>query len=147
MFSENFYHLFQSRDEPQHISAAGCKDPRFKKILSLFDYVDEHFDLFNLYSDIDEFLNIKMLSVSSSYGRKGIGGNLVKLSVQYARDNKIPLTHVLCTSQYSARICERLGFEEKYKLQYIDYKVNGISPILPPPPHLAVQIFCSTRDF
>lgn len=125
---------------------AECKDPKFKKILSLFDYIDEHFDLFSLYSDVDKFLNIRIISVNSNYRCKGIGRNLVKLSMEYARDNKILLTHVLCTSHYSACICERVGFEKKYILQYIDYKVDGINPILPPPPHMAVQIFCSIRD-
>lgn len=52
----------QIPDEPFHSYAAECKHPQFKKILTLFEYVDQQYSTFELYPDIDEFLDVKILT-------------------------------------------------------------------------------------
>lgn len=104
------------------------------------EYIDERFSIFNLYPDIDKFLDAKILTVNSNYRGYGIAGKLMEHTMQYMRDNKIQVIQVLCSSHYSARVCEKMGFKKVYVLPFIDYVVDGENPILPAAPHTAIQI-------
>lgn len=104
------------------------------------EYIDERFSMFDLYPGIDKFLDAKILTVNTNYRGYGIAGKLMEHTMQYMRDNKIQVIQVLCSSHYSARVCEKMGFKKVYVLPFADYKVNGENPILPPAPHTAIQI-------
>lgn len=60
--------------------------------------------------------------------------------MQYMRDHQIKVIQVWCSSHFSVRVCEKLGFRKVYALPFVDYKVNGENPILPAAPHEAIQI-------
>lgn len=126
--------------EPFHSYAANCKHPKFKIILSLMEYIDQHFNLFDLYPDINEYLDARILSVNSNYRGSGIAGKLMEHTIQYMRNHQLKIIHVMCSSFYSARVCEKMNFKKVYQLPFVDYVVNGENPIRPEPPHQAVQI-------
>lgn len=104
------------------------------------DHVEESFNVFDLYQETDVALDCKILSVNSNYRGIGIAGRLTERTLQYMRDNKIPLMHIMCSSHYSARVAEKLGFHEVYRLDYADYKVQNEIVLQPAPPHVAVRI-------
>lgn len=127
-------------DEPPAKLADGCAHPKFKKIMALMDHVDENFNIFDLYQDVDRLLDIKIMSVDSNYRGLGIAGKLTDRTMQYVKDNNIKLVHVLCSSHFSARVMEKMDFQEVYKLPYKDYLVNGEQIFDPAKPHVAVRI-------
>lgn len=129
----------ETDDAPEKL-AANCEHPKFKKIMALMDYVDEHFNIFDLYPDVDRLLDIKIMSVDSRYRGLGIAGKLTDRTMQYVKDNNIKLVHVLCSSHFSARVMEKMSFEEVYRLPYSDYLVNGEQVFDPEKPHTAVRI-------
>ena len=104
------------------------------------DYIEEKFNIFSLYPNASVIMDGKILSVNTNYRGLGIAGRLTESSLDYMRKNKIPVMHVLCTSHYSARVMEKMGFHEVYHLNYADYKVKGKVVFKPEEPHKAVRI-------
>lgn len=104
------------------------------------DYIEDNFNIFDLYPETDVILDGKILSVDSTYRGYGIAGRLTERSLEYMRENNIPVMHVLCSSHYSARVMEKLGFHEVYSLNYTDYKLNGKVALSPAKPHVASRI-------
>lgn len=104
------------------------------------DYIDSQFSMFDLYPDIDSLLDCKIISVNENYRGLGIAGQLTNKTIEFMKEHKIPMMHVLCSSHFSARVMEKLDFEEVYKLPYKDYLVNGENVLLPADPHKAVRI-------
>lgn len=132
---------FQSPDAvPTEKASDSCQHQKFKKILSLFDRIEEKFNIFDLYPDTDVILDGKILSVNSDYRGLGIAGRLTERTLDYMKEHNIPLMHVLCSSHYSARVMEKLGFHEVYRLNYSDYKVNDEVVFTPAEPHVAARI-------
>lgn len=108
--------------------------------MQLMDYIDENFNIFDLYPDKDVVLDGKIVSVNSNYRGLGIAGRLTEHTLQYMRDNHISLMQVLCSSHFSARVMEKIGFSEVYRLNYCDYKVNDNIVFAPAMPHTAARI-------
>lgn len=104
------------------------------------DYVDEQFNIFDLYPEAHEILDGKILSVDINYRGLGIAGRLIEKSVEYMKQHSIPVMHALCSSHFSARLLEKLGFHEVYSLPYEKYAVNGEVVFKPPKPHLAARV-------
>lgn len=104
------------------------------------DYIDEHFNIFDLYPDMDVVLDGKIVSVNSNYRGLGIAGRLTEHTLQYMKDHRIKLMQVLCSSHYSARVMEKINFHEVYRLNYCDYKVNGEVVFTPALPHTSARI-------
>lgn len=82
----------------------------------------------------------KILAVNSNYRGLGIAGKLTTRTIEYMQENSIPLFHVMCSSKYSARVCEKLGFKEVFSLPFLDYVVNGENPLLPADPHKEIKV-------
>jgi len=106
-------------------AADSCEHPKFKKILSLMDHVEEQFNIFDVYPDEELILDGKILSVDTNYRGLGIAGRLTERAYEYMRENGINVYHVLCSSHYSARVMEKLGFHEVFRMQFADYKPQG----------------------
>lgn len=100
---------------------------------------DSKVDVFELFQ-IDSLLEIMFLATLKEYGRKGIGLNLCKYSVDLARDLKngkyveVYLTQGqprprLATSLWTGRntqvIGAKLGFEVIYKESFTKFSFNG----------------------
>lgn len=127
-------------DEPEEEEV---KHEKFKKILTLFDYIDTQYNMFDVHPQFDRALDAKIMSVNDAYRGVGICKELTRRTVDYMREHDLQLFHVMCTSFYSSKVCESLGFDVVYKLNYKDYKVNGKNILLPAEPHDAVR--CCTR--
>ncbi|XP_041777045.1 dopamine N-acetyltransferase-like isoform X2 [Anopheles merus] len=136
----------QPGDEPPAKLADNCAHPKFRKIMALMDHVDEQFDIFELYPDIDRFLDCKIISVDTNYRGMGIAGMLTDRTLDYASRNGIKLIHVLCSSHFSARVMEKMDFNEVYRLPYADYLVNGEQVFDPEKPHVALRILTKRLD-
>lgn len=121
-------------------AAPSCEHVKFKKILALMDHIEENFNIFDLYPNTDVILDGKILSVDTNCRGMGIAGRLTERTLEYMREHNIPVMHVLCSSQYSARVMEKLGFHEVYAINYKDYKVNGEVVLAPAAPHVAARI-------
>jgi len=127
--------------EAEHVSyAKDCQHEKFKKILTLFDYIESIFNLFTVYPEYDCALDGKILAVDSSYRGLGIAGKLTTRTIEYMQEKSIPLFHVMCSSKFSARVCEKIGFEEVFSLPFLDYVVNGENPLLPADPHKEIKV-------
>lgn len=105
------------------------------------EYIDTQFNVFQLYPDINRYLDGRFLSVNTNYRGAGLAGKLTQRSLEYIQEKSIPLMLVSCSSYYSARVCEKLGFKEVYQLPFKNYVVNGENPLLPADPHKAIKIF------
>lgn len=106
------------------------------------DYIDTKFDIFALYPEIDTFVDGKILSVDPKFRGSGIAGKLTEMTIDYLKKNQIPLFHVLCTSHFSARVCEKSGFTEVFSLPFSDFCDEEGKPVLcPEKPHVAARIF------
>lgn len=104
------------------------------------DYIEEDFNVFDLYPETDVILDGKIVSVNSNYRGMGIAGRLTERTLDFMRDHHIPVMHVLCSSHYSARVMEKLGFHEVYRLNYADYKHENEVVFVPDQPHVAARI-------
>lgn len=104
------------------------------------DYIEGDFNVFDLYPGTDVIMDGKILSVNSNYRGMGIAGRLTERTLDFMREHNIPVMHVLCSSHYSARVMEKLGFHEVYRLNYADYKVNNEVVFAPGEPHLTARI-------
>ncbi|EDX15637.1 GD15464 [Drosophila simulans] len=106
-----------SPDDVPEKAADSCEHPKFKKILSLMDHVEEQFNIFDLYPDEELILDGKILSVDTNYRGLGIAGRLTERAYEYMRENGINVYHVLCSSHYSARVMDKLGFHKGFSMQ------------------------------
>lgn len=130
----------QAKDA-EHVSyAKDCQHEKFKKILTLFEYIESIFNLFDVYPEYSSALDGKILAVNSNYRGLGIAGKLTTRTIEYMQEKGIPLFNIMCSSKYSARVCEKLGFEEVFSLPFLDYVVNGENPLLPADPHKDIKI-------
>ncbi|XP_055697875.1 arylalkylamine N-acetyltransferase 1 isoform X2 [Phlebotomus papatasi] len=139
VFLNGLIHRPKEGEEPVKL-ADGCEHKKFRKIMGLMDYIDTKFNLFDLYPDIDVALDGKILSVDSNYRGMGISVELTNLTIEHMRQNNIPLMHVLCSSHFSARVMEKLDFEEVFRMPYTDYlDSNGEQILCPAHPHVACR--------
>lgn len=104
------------------------------------EYIEERFSLFEQYPEYNTAIDTKIISVHPNYGGIGIGKELMVKSLECAREMNVQLFHVLCSSHFSYRLCEKLSFETLYELPYVDYVINGENPLLPAQPHTAARI-------
>lgn len=139
VFLNSLMHRPPAGDVPEK-AADDCAHSKFKKVLGLMDYIEENFNIFDLYPETDIILDGKIVSVNTNYRGMGIAGLLTEKTLNYMRNHNIPVMHVLCTSHYSARVLEKLGFHEVYRLNYNDYKVNDEVVLKPSAPHVAARI-------
>lgn len=108
--------------------------------MGLMDLIDEKFDLFDLYPDMDCFVDGKILSVNSDYRGLGIAGKLTEAIIEYMKEHNLKLYSVMCSSHFSARVMEKMDFQEVFRLNYSDYVVNGEQVLCPEKPHVAARI-------
>lgn len=120
--------------------AEGCANPKFRKILGLMDLVDSKYDFFEKYPHVDRGMEIKILSVDPEYRGRGIAHGLTRISMDYLRENHIPVMFVLCTSHFSARVMMKLNFECEFVLPFTEYLKDGVQVLKPDPPHLQAEI-------
>lgn len=106
------------------------------------DLIDSKYDVFELYPDIELFVDGKIWAVDSRYRGHGIAGQLTEKTLEYMRENHIQIYQVLCSSHYSSRVCEKMNFTEVFQLPFHEYVDEDGNQILnPEKPHVAARIF------
>lgn len=106
------------------------------------DFIDSKFDIFALYPHIESFIDGKILSVDPKYRGHGIAGELTNKTIEFMKGNCIEIFHILCTSHFSARVCEKMDFKEVFQLPFADYvDCDGNQILCPEKPHVAARIF------
>lgn len=135
-------HLLQPADADCCSLADKTDHEKFKKIMGLMDFIDSKFNIFSLYPDIESFVDGKILSVDPKYRGLGIAGQLTDKTIEYMKKNRVQIFHVLCTSHFSARVCEKLSFTEVFQLPFTDFVgEDGKQVLCPEKPHVAARIF------
>lgn len=87
-------------------------DPKTKRLDELLDNVFPvvHEEIFERRQKT-EYLEGVFLSVLSEFGGRGIAGQLVEAAEKKAQQIGMDLVYICCSSAYSAKVCERRGFE------------------------------------
>lgn len=132
--------IIHKHPEPEE-APMECEHKKFRKILNMFDYIESKFNMFDVHSNQDRALDAKIMSVNDAYRGTGICKALTIRTEQYMLEHGIQLFHVMCTSFFSAKVCERMGFNVIYTLPFKDYIVDGVNPLLPAEPHDAVRCY------
>lgn len=70
-----------------------------------------------------------------------MAGKLTDKTMEYMREQNLNVFHVLCTSHYSARVLEKLDFNEIFSFQFSEFVVDGKQVLKPEEPHVAARIF------
>lgn len=91
----------------------------------------------------DEIFNIAVLSVCECHWGKGIGFDLVKKSLELARDKNFAYAKLNSTSDNTKKIAEQLNFKNFWCIPYQEALCRGdIKPrALPEPPHTHINVF------
>ncbi|KAG5676125.1 hypothetical protein PVAND_005978 [Polypedilum vanderplanki] len=130
----------EPNDEPV-LLASKTNHEKFKIIMQLMDYIDSKFSIFDLYPDIEAFIDGKILAVDPRYRGYGIAGQLTDKTIEFMQQNNYKVFHVLCSSHFSARVLEKMDFTEVFRLNYEEYIVDGKKVLCPEKPHVAARIF------
>lgn len=117
------------------------KDERAKSIFDFIDYVYDHYNIYDAYPGSVNVLDISFVSVDSSARGLGIATALTQRSLDYAKENDYNLVQCFCTSWFSGRVCEQLGFDTGYTLRFDEYLVDGNIVIRPEAPHERAVVY------
>ncbi|XP_050540395.1 uncharacterized protein LOC126905042 [Daktulosphaira vitifoliae] len=97
---------------------------KFKDIVVLLDKIKGEANLFTRYPNVNRVMEIKIVAVNEVYRGQGVCKALVDKTKELALKMECQMIYVECTSHFSAKAVERLGFQCIYSLAYQDYK-NG----------------------
>lgn len=101
----------------------------------------DHYNIYDAYPGSVTAFDACFLSVDSCARGLGIGTALIQRSLDYAKENCYNLIQCFCSSLYSGRVCEQLGFDTGYTLRYDEYLVDGKIVIKPEAPHERVVVY------
>lgn len=85
--------------------------------------------------------DVKVLSTDSQWRGKGIAGVLLDLSRKTAYEKGCDLIRMDCSSYYSARVAEKLGFELVHEMLFDDYREDGKPVFAIPHPHTSATTY------
>ncbi|XP_017133229.1 dopamine N-acetyltransferase [Drosophila elegans] len=129
--------------EPEHVAEEARKHAGSKwgRILHLLSAVESATDVCRRFN-VPSCVHVHALGVDPQMRGRNLGARLMEAVAQRARDLGHLLVSVDCTSVYSARLVQRLGYQLVNTLRYVDHlDASGQQVIRPPPPHESVQTF------
>lgn len=129
--------------EPEHMAEEARKyaGGKWGSILHLLSAVETATDVCRRFS-VPSCMHVHALGVDPQLRGRNLGGRLMEAVAQRGRDLGHQLISVDCTSVYSARLVQRLGYQLINTLRYVDHlDASGQQVIRPPPPHESVQTF------
>ncbi|XP_078038321.1 arylalkylamine N-acetyltransferase 1 isoform X1 [Augochlora pura] len=128
-----------TEDEPEYIVT--CKNPKFKKILRLLNYVDRNVNRDEQLRSLNT-LEIRIISVDTNWRGKGIAKALLEKTMEIGKEKGFHIIRADCSSFYSGKLCARLGFEQIYELPYAEYVDEEGKPVFSPAlPHAGVVTY------
>ncbi|KAF2895506.1 hypothetical protein ILUMI_10669 [Ignelater luminosus] len=101
---------------------------------------EESAKLVKLEYENDKVLYVKQISIKSEWRNKGIGLELLKHTRELAKEKGFSQIRSICTSAYSAKILENLGFKCVHSIKYEDYKIDGKIVFKPEFPHTHIKL-------
>uniref|UniRef100_A0A2S2N683 aralkylamine N-acetyltransferase n=1 Tax=Schizaphis graminum TaxID=13262 RepID=A0A2S2N683_SCHGA len=117
-------------------------DTKFNIITTFLDKIEREVDVFKKYPNVDCVMDIKIISVDESFRGQGVCKALIDKTIELAVENECPMVYVECSSYFSAKAAERLGFECIYTLYFRDYlDENGEVIFKTPPPHDSSKVY------
>lgn len=117
-------------------------DEKMGKIGDILDYAKSMVEpLIHSKYNQDQYLDGVIMSVLSEYGGQGIGKKLLNAVEGVARELKLHLIYVGCSSEYSAKVVAKCGFQEIYSLRYDEYLKDGRPVFLPKAPHDTLRAY------
>ncbi|XP_050053423.1 arylalkylamine N-acetyltransferase 1-like isoform X2 [Aphis gossypii] len=115
---------------------------KFNIITEFLDKVEREADVFQKFPNVDRVMDIKIISVDESFRGQGVCKALIDKTIEIALENECPMVYVECSSYFSAKAAERLGFECIYTLYFRDYlDKNGEVVFKTPPPHDSSKVY------
>ncbi|XP_017016903.1 arylalkylamine N-acetyltransferase-like 2 [Drosophila kikkawai] len=121
--------------------AAQHAGSKWGRILDVLSAAENGSDVCRRFS-VPSSLHVHALGVNSELRGQALGARLMEAVAQKAREQGHRLVSVDCTSVYSARLVQRLGYELVHTLRYADHlDASGQQVVTPPPPHESIQTF------
>lgn len=120
----------EEMDEQMKI-LAGCLDDMHAHLRPVI------FDKFQ----IDEYLEGVNLSVLPEYTGRGIAGQLTQAIEDRARELNIPTVYVCCSSEYTARVVQKRGYQLIHTKPYEDCLHDGKRAFDTEEPHVALKCY------
>ncbi|KAH8308612.1 hypothetical protein KR044_001553 [Drosophila immigrans] len=130
-------------DEAEHQfeEAERLAGTKWGRILGFLAIVEQSANVFGRYN-VTKALHLHALGVDASLRGRRIGERIVTALASRGRELGYPVLTTDCTSVYSARLMQRLGFELLNSLPYTSYvDAAKVQLITPPAPHEFVQTF------
>ncbi|XP_014598758.1 PREDICTED: dopamine N-acetyltransferase-like isoform X1 [Polistes canadensis] len=122
-------------EEPEYIN--NCENLKFRKILRFLHYVDKKVNADGKFRN-QNILEIRIISVDTNWRGKGIAKALIENTTEIAREHGFDIMRADCSSMFSGKLCERLGFEAIFQINYSDYLDENGKPVFSPDlPHTA----------
>lgn len=114
---------------------------KYGQILKLLGVANRSADVFTRYG-VDKIFYSFMTCVKPTIRGKNLGVRLKQELMELGRRLGYKVLTADCTSFYSARVCERMGWDLVNFIAYKDYVDENNEPIFkPPPPHVGLNSF------
>ncbi|XP_030381967.1 uncharacterized protein LOC115629610 [Scaptodrosophila lebanonensis] len=133
----------KTADEAAHLfeDAERLKGTKWGRILSILAVAERDANVCARF-DVERALHAHALGVDVSMRGRRIGARLMTELAALARRLKYPLLTVDCTSIYSARLVQQLGYELVNTIRYDSHKDSSGQPVIKPPaPHESLQTY------
>lgn len=130
-------------EEPEHLAKAAAEEGNTKwgRILKFLEKVERDADVYKRYN-VTKVLHVIATCVEEKMRGKNIGARLYNAVNDIGKQMGFELQTADCTSFYSARIKDRLGWECVNVAYYKDYfDADGKQVFRPDPPHECCKTF------
>ncbi|KAM3958807.1 LOW QUALITY PROTEIN: arylalkylamine N-acetyltransferase-like 7 [Aphomia sociella] len=115
-------------------------DEKYNKIFTILYTVSRDLDLFGTF-DVNRILECRIISVSDQARGRGLAKELMRRSIEIAKEQRFKLFKVDATGAYSQRICSSLGLRVLHKIRYCEYCDDTGTPIFEvSPPHDSLSV-------
>ncbi|KAH8420515.1 hypothetical protein KR009_011089 [Drosophila setifemur] len=134
---------YKDADMPKIIAeeAFTYRNTKWGNILSILAEVEAGSDVCRRF-DLPSCIHVHALAVNPQVRGRGLGVRLMNAIAARTVELGQPLVCVDCTSVYSAKLMERLGYQLIHTLRYEHHlDARGQQIIQPPKPHESVQTF------
>lgn len=92
-------------------------------------------DFFQLYPNIDAYMDGHILSVDSQYRGKGLGKKLMDAMSDLAKKKKVKVVRAFCSSRFTYQICTKIGYKLVAEIPYRDINIDPLPRVPVPEPH------------
>ncbi|KAF5294539.1 hypothetical protein FQR65_LT10731 [Abscondita terminalis] len=115
-------------------------NPTLSSIFKFLDYTHTEAQVFEKFPQIEKLLCVNIISVSALWRGNGVAERLLVETRNFSNSLGIDLIEVSCTSYFSTRLMEKLGYRSVYSMKYSDYIENGKQVFFPKYPHTEVNV-------